>query len=163
VEKLIACAAEGQRHKVEASQPMWASLMTHETEVLVKTFRCLAALITLLIVTAACSQTTSVFELNVGDCFKDPGGGNIAEVEVVFCEDTHDLEVFFIDEIEQVEEYPGRNYLADYSENICDNALATYTPPAGYLTADITSAYPSPQQWQDGERSVVCVVRIASG
>ncbi len=121
------------------------------------------ALLALVALVAACSQTTSVFELKVGDCFKDPGGGNIAEVEVVFCEDAHELEVFFIDEIEDLEEYPGRNHLARYSEDVCDIALAAYMPPAGYLTVDITSAYPSPQQWQDGERSVICVVRITPG
>ena len=123
----------------------------------------LSALLLGTLLLASCSQTTSVFELNVGDCFKDPGGGNIAEVEVVFCEDAHDLEVYFIDEIEDVEEYPGRNSLAISSAELCDTALLAYQPPPGYLIVEPTSAYPSPQQWIDGERSVVCVVRIAPG
>jgi hypothetical protein len=129
-------------------------------EVLMGRLRMSATLVAFMLLLAACSQTTSVFELEVGDCFKDPGGGNIAQVEVVFCDDAHEFEVFFVDEIEEVGEYPGRNYLADYSEDVCDSALADYTPPLGYLTVEFTSAYPSPQQWRDGERSVVCVARI---
>ena len=135
---------------------------SHGLEVFVRTLRPLALLLGTLLL-AACSQTTSVFDLNVGDCFKDPGGGNIAEVEVVFCEDAHNLEVYFIDEIEGIDEYPGRNQLASSSAELCDTALLAYTPPAGNLIVGPTSAYPSPQQWIDGERSVICVVRIAPG
>jgi hypothetical protein len=108
---------------------------------------------------------TSVFSLQVGDCFNDEGTGldqemvEVAAVPTVPCEDPHDNEVFLVDDITLSGAYPGDEEIYLEASDLC---LAAF---AGYVGRDYESSQydvfpltPTRQGWNEGDREVVCAL-----
>jgi hypothetical protein len=107
-------------------------------------------------------EETSVFDLEVGDCFGSAAGA-LETVEVVDCSDTHIYEVFALldHEAGDDEAYPGDEEIGEYGDEACRE------PFTGYVGHDyetsvywITTVTPSAETWAEGDREVVCTLRL---
>jgi hypothetical protein len=108
---------------------------------------------------------TSVFDLEVGDCFDDPQGSGsgpaiVEDVETVDCAQPHDNEVFFLYDLEGDGGYPGLEAVrADGNERCADEF-------EGYVGAPVDETdlyaeallYPNATSWDAGDREIVCAL-----
>ena len=111
--------------------------------------------LTVALIATACSG--NVFDLEVGQCFDDPDDfGEVANVDIVDCEEPHDNEVYHLFDIPDGD-YPGAS--AVDSEAV-DGCLAAFDAYVGteYLDSrlEIRYLYPSSDTWGQGDREVVC-------
>jgi hypothetical protein len=111
---------------------------------------------------AAQGEETSVFDLEVGDCFSATGD-QVETVDVVDCEQAHIYEVFavFDHEAGDDEPYPGDDALLEYADSECQPHFEEYVA-ADYETSIywITSVTPSADTWGDGDREIVCTLKL---
>lgn len=104
---------------------------------------------------AAC--TTSVFDLEVGDCLTDPGNGQIDAVDVVSCDDEHAYEVYANLSI------PDELGLADAATFALDGCYRAFPEYVGVefdaSIYDFTWLEPTNESWeQRGDRTVNCLL-----
>ncbi|MGH9184367.1 MAG: septum formation family protein [Acidimicrobiales bacterium] len=101
---------------------------------------------------------TSVFELEVGDCFDDPASGDsVEEVEVLDCDDPHDNEIFFLFDVDG-DEFPGESGIKNQAQDRCTDEFETYVGTSldeSELDADALLV-PTEGSWEQGDREVVC-------
>jgi hypothetical protein len=108
-------------------------------------------------------EVTSVFDLETGDCFLAPEGEQASEVSVVPCDATHIYEAFhvFDHEAGPDEPYPGDEELLNYADGQCRGPFEDYV---GIDYDDsiywITSVSPSEDTWADGDREIVCALKL---
>jgi hypothetical protein len=97
--------------------------------------------------------------LSVGDCFQVPEEVDIVVVEVVPCDDPHDLEVFALRELPHSPDdpYPGILAVEESAFTTCFDDFQPYVG-AQYETSalDIFWIVPSSGSWEEGDRAVVC-------
>jgi Septum formation len=109
---------------------------------------------------AETGETTSVFDLEVGDCFSAEND-QLETVGVVPCDEEHEYEVFsvFDHEAGGGEPYPGDDELIAYADEACQPTFEEYVG-ADYQTSIwfITSLTPSAETWAVGDREIVCTV-----
>ena len=109
---------------------------------------------------APSGEETSVFELEVGDCFS-ADRDQLETVTVVDCEASHEYEVFALidDEAGADEPYPGDAEVLDYADTQCQPPFEAYVGH-DYQTSIwyITSLSPSEETWADGDREIVCTL-----
>lgn len=114
------------------------------------------------ILLASCSG--NVFSLKVGDCFNDPSDfqSDIANVDKVDCEESHDNEVFALFDIEE-DSFPGLASLNRTAEDGCSVAFFPYVGRSHRTSAlEIWWLTPSSQSWGSGDREVVCALYDAT-
>lgn len=107
---------------------------------------------------------TSLGGLSVGDCFQVPLEVDIVVVEVVPCDDSHDMEVFAVSELPGSPDDPYPGVLA-VDESAFTTCLGDFKPYVGadYETSqlDIFWLVPGSGSWEEGDRTVVCsLVRL---
>jgi hypothetical protein len=106
----------------------------------------------------ASGEETSVFDLEVGDCFS-VDSDQFDTVLVVDCEQPHEYEVFhvFDHEAGPDEPYPGDDALFEFADTECQPPFEEYVDQ-DYQTSIwyITSITPSADTWADGDREIVC-------
>jgi hypothetical protein len=106
-------------------------------------------------------EETSVFDLEVGDCFGSAADA-LEAVEVVDCADTHIYEVFALldHEAGEDEAYPGDEEIGEYGDEACREPFTDYVGH-DYETSVywITTVTPSAETWAEGDREVVCTLR----
>jgi hypothetical protein len=111
---------------------------------------------------SAGGEETSVFDLEVGDCFSATGD-EVESVTVVDCDEPHIYEVFavFDHEAGEDEPYPGDDALLEYADSECQPHFEDYVG-ADYETSVywITSVTPSEQTWDDDDREIVCTLKL---
>ncbi len=103
----------------------------------------------------ACS--TSVFDLEVGDCLDDPGNGQVESVDVVGCDEDHSFEVYAN---LTVPEDVGLTGAATFALDGCYEAFPEYVgiefEASDY---DFTWLEPTAESWeQRGDRTVTCML-----
>jgi hypothetical protein len=107
-------------------------------------------------------EQTSVFDLEVGDCFS-ASGQQVEFVGVVDCERSHVYEVFavFDHEAGDADSYPGDQEIQDYADAACQPEFETFVG-TDYESSRwyITSVTPSEQTWADGDREIVCTLNL---
>lgn len=105
---------------------------------------------------------TSVFDLEVGDCFSE-GAQSLSSVFVVGCGQPHIYEVFSVlqYDADATAAYPGDASMMEEADSLCR------VPFPGYVGTDYaTSAYwittiaPSSSTWAEGDREIVCTLRF---
>lgn len=105
-------------------------------------------------------EETSVFDLEVADCFSTDSD-QLETVNVVDCEQPHEHEVFalFDHTAGDGEPYPGDDELIEYADTECQPPFEEYVGH-DYQTSIwyITSLTPSAETWADGDREVVCTL-----
>jgi hypothetical protein len=109
---------------------------------------------------AVSGEETSVFDLEVGDCFS-VDSDQFDTVLVVDCEHPHEYEAFhvFDHEAGPDEPYPGDDPLFDFADTECQPPFEEYVDHE-YQTSVwyITSITPSEETWADGDREIVCTL-----
>lgn len=103
---------------------------------------------------------TSVFELEVGDCFSAESD-SILFVSVVDCEQSHTYEAFFVFDHEAGpdEEYPGDDAMLTYADDACRPPFEEFVG-MDYESSIwyITSVTPSAETWAEGDREIICTL-----
>jgi len=105
-------------------------------------------------------EETSVFDLDVGDCFS-ADSDQLETVDVVDCEQTHEYETFALIDHEagDDEPYPDEQELLEYADTICQPPFESFVEH-DYQSSIwyITTLTPSEETWADGEREIVCTL-----
>ena len=102
----------------------------------------------------------NVFDLAVGTCFDDPGGGDeVSEVPVVECDEPHDNEVYASFTLDDGD-FPGDEQVAASAEEGC---LGRFDEWAGIAYADsrLVASYfaPTESSWDSlDDREIICYV-----
>ena len=108
-------------------------------------------------------EETSVFDLEVGDCFGATTADQVDSVVVVDCEETHIYEVFALVDHEAGgdEAYPGDDAIGQYAADVCSGPFTDYVDH-DYETSVywITTVTPSAETWADGDREIVCTLKL---
>lgn len=105
-------------------------------------------------------ETTSVFDLEVGDCFS-ADDDELEAVAVVPCDEEHEYEVFSVFDHEAGGDaaYPGDEELVSYADTACRPAFEEFVgTDADSSIWFITSLTPSAETWATGDREIVCTV-----
>ena len=105
-------------------------------------------------------EATSVFDLEVGDCFSVESD-ELVTVAVVDCEQLHEYEAFALVDHEALEAdpHPGDEAMLEYGNTACQAPFQEYVG-SEYETSIwyITSVLPSEETWAAGDREFVCTV-----
>ena len=103
----------------------------------------------------ACGGGTSVFSLEVGDCFDDSPSQatELSEVDEVPCSESHDNEVYAVGDHPANSDapYPGGNALDDYSTGYCLSEFGNYVG-IDYQDSRLDLAYLLPDTGRMGGR-----------
>lgn len=110
------------------------------------------------------SGTLAAFDLQLGDCFNDPGSGEVEAVGVVPCTEAHDFEVYHVFTLDDGT-YPGTEVIQD---KWIDGCLAEFEPFVGtsfdVSILDISAIFPTQQSWEElGDRVILCSVTAVDG
>ncbi len=108
-------------------------------------------------------EDQSVFDLQVGTCFNDPGSADeIQSVGSVPCETLHDNEVFALIEYPAGpdEAYPGREVVQDFADEECKGQLFTDYVGTEYQFSRFfaTQLTPTDGSWAQGDREIICLL-----
>jgi len=104
--------------------------------------------------------STPVDSLSVGDCFDDPGGDEIASVDLIDCTELHDFEIFALVQLTgNGESFPGDDALV---EELAEQCLSRFDGYVGrdFATSvyDISGLTPLEDSWSGGDREGVCLL-----
>ena len=115
-------------------------------------------------VTTAPSTAISATELQVGDCLNDlTNSTDVSSLPSVDCAQPHQGEVFAVFDLPPGP-YPGADGVDDLVSKGCNARLAEYSPSAPSDDAvGLFSVYPLEQNWERGDREVVCIAKATSG
>jgi len=115
-------------------------------------------------VTTAPSTAISATELQVGDCLNDlTNSTDVSSLPSVDCAQPHQGEVFAVFDLPPGP-YPGADGVDDLVSKGCNARLAEYSPGAPSDDAvGLFSVYPLEQNWERGDREVVCIAKATSG
>ena len=115
-------------------------------------------------VTTAPSTAISATELQVGDCLNDlTNSTDVSSLPSVDCTQPHEGEVFAVFDLPPGP-YPGAAGVDDLVSKGCNARLAEYSPGAPSDDAvGLFSVYPLEQNWERGDREVVCIAKATSG
>ena len=106
------------------------------------------------------SGETSVFDLEVGDCFSAESD-QLDTVLVVDCAQPHEYEAFHVFDHDAGADapYPGDDALFDFADTECQPPFEEFVGH-DYQTSIwyITSLTPSEETWADGDREIVCTL-----
>lgn len=105
---------------------------------------------------------TSVEDLSVGDCFKDPGTESISEVDTVDCTEPHGYEMFAtVILVGDNGSWPGDFELFEEAYDACLEPFLTYTglslDDTGYMW-EYTPFIPLQESWAEGGRDALCTL-----
>jgi hypothetical protein len=107
---------------------------------------------------------TSVFDLVTGNCF-GTSEGPLSTVLVVDCGQPHVYEVFALvtHEGDESAAYPGDDAMSEYGDTACQVPFESYVG-RDYATSAywITTISPSVDTWAQGDREIVCTLRMGS-
>jgi hypothetical protein len=109
---------------------------------------------------ASKGEETSVFELEVGDCFS-ADSDTINSVVVVDCAQPHTYEAFFVFDHDAGpdEAFPGDDVILEYADTACRPPFEEFVGK-DYESSIwyITSVTPSAETWATGDREIVCTL-----
>jgi hypothetical protein len=105
-------------------------------------------------------------ELKVGDCFDDPSGDVVTDVQHHPCTEAHTAEVIFVGDVAGDQAtYPADAVVDDFVEARCLPAWTSYTGKDLLTETVLRLGYyvPSPEGWSDGDREVLCYAAREDG
>lgn len=122
--------------------------------------RFLLVLLVLSAALVACGDDTSVFSLEVGDCFDDPAdqADVVSSVATVDCAEPHDNEIYY--EFSMTESvFPGREATVEAAGLRCLEQFEGFVGKS-YETSDleIYPVTPTSESWDQGDRVVYCAL-----
>jgi hypothetical protein len=99
----------------------------------------------------------------VGDCFDRPESPDVTAVPTVDCTEPHDFEAYAVLELDDGP-FPGDEQVATRARRGCNDRFAGYVGvPPGESGLVVVPVAPDAEQWEDGNRTVTCVVTIRPG
>ena len=105
-------------------------------------------------------EDVSVFDLEIGDCFR-ADGDQVESVTVVACDQPHVYEAFGIVDHEagDDEPYPGDEAIVEYADTECQAGFEAFVG-LDYESSIwyITSVTPSEETWSQGDREIICTL-----
>ena len=105
-------------------------------------------------------EETSVFDLEVGDCFS-ADSDQIETVLVVDCAQPHTYEAYFLFDHEAGPDdpYPGDQEILEFADGECRPPFEEFVGK-DYDTSIwyITSVTPSAETWEAGDREIICTL-----
>jgi hypothetical protein len=106
----------------------------------------------------------SATALKVGDCVNGlKNTTNLLSLPGVPCAQAHEGEVFAVFDL-PAGDYPGSAAVDDQVSRECNDRLTGYSPSAGSdPDIGLFSVYPLQQNWNRGDRQVVCLATASSG
>lgn len=116
------------------------------------------------LVLTACSSSSSIYSLKVGDCLESSQFTTEYDKEATTtsCSALHDLEVYsstlFTDE--EYPEYPGRDPMSEAAQNYCFSQFEAFVGiPYEQSVLDINWMYPTRDSWENaGDREILCLI-----
>ena len=105
-------------------------------------------------------EETSVFDLEIGDCFSTDSD-TIETVLVVDCEQPHTYEAYFLFDHEAGPDadYPGDQEILEFADSECRPPFEEFVGK-DYESSIwyITSVTPSAETWDVGDREIICTL-----
>ncbi len=115
-------------------------------------------------VSAATDSTKTIDRMNVGECFADPGLGEITTVEELACDEPHELEVFHRGTLMGFSSFPAEDVMFDVTDAGCIEAFAGYVGTSYENSSFYFSVIsPTSLSWRQGDRDYICLLTPASG
>ncbi|MFT4235709.1 MAG: septum formation family protein [Microbacterium sp.] len=113
--------------------------------------------------TSTDSDTTSVFDIHPGDCASMPPEGDVENLDLISCDEPHDVEVYYEFNIPEGDgTYPGEDSVTEQADQGCYDAFEDFI---GISYDDSTLYYnyfyPTEDTWTDTslqDRLVSCLV-----
>jgi hypothetical protein len=103
-------------------------------------------------------QSTPIQERSPGECFNNPSGEEVSEVDLIDCSDPHELEVFASVTLVGGA-YPGDAALFERAFDSCLGFFESYVgEPYETSILYMFPFTPAEGTWNDGERNALCVV-----
>jgi hypothetical protein len=102
---------------------------------------------------------TSVFDLEVGDCFDDPTStGEVSEVPTIDCAEPHDNEVYAAYDYDG-DSFPGDDAMVAAADEGCQDRFESFVG-IGYFESALyyTHLVPTQESWDSGDREIICVL-----
>jgi len=116
-----------------------------------------------LVLMALIRGSGAVSSIDAGDCFQDPGAGEISRLDTVECTETHDFEAIGRVQLDDGP-YPGDIGIVVGAVERCLTLFEPYVGAPFDETELLVDAFvPTPQSWDDGDRDALCVVFQADG
>jgi putative regulator of septum formation len=105
-------------------------------------------------------EATSVFDLDVGQCYNTPTETDVTEVNVVDCDDPHQYEIYALPRhpAGPDEDFPGEEEIGAFSDEACLGAAFEDYVGVDYQSSELLafSLQPSAQTWAIGDREFIC-------
>ena len=121
----------------------------------------LFVLVVTLAATGVIDDEVSVSSLDPGDCVDlDPTEDEIDELPLVDCDEPHDGEVYFVDEVDiEGDDFPGVPALAAEIERQCTGSPFEEYVGTPYRSSEIGLFFLHPIEdgWERGDREFVCI------
>ena len=110
------------------------------------------------------SGELAAFDLQLGDCFNDPGLDQVETVTVVPCSLSHDFEVYHLFQMDDGP-YPGADAIRDEWIQGCLAEFESFVGISFDVSAlDISAIFPTEESWNElDDREVLCSVTAVSG
>ena len=106
--------------------------------------------------------STSVEDLNAGDCFNDPGSEAISQVDTVDCTEPHDYEMFASTVLVGNDgAWPGEFELFEEAYESCLAPFLAYTgvsPDDAVYIWQYDAFAPTEDSWAEGSREALCTL-----
>jgi hypothetical protein len=103
-------------------------------------------------------QSKPIQERSPGECFNNPRGDEVSEIDLIDCADPHDLEVFANVSLTGGA-FPGDDALVEQAFGSCLDFFEPYVgEPYETSILYMFPFTPAEGTWNDGERNAVCVV-----
>jgi hypothetical protein len=100
-------------------------------------------------------------DLEVGQCVElDIDATEIASLPLADCDEVHQGEVFFVEELEDGGSYPGEESVIQRGQELCSGDAFEAFVGSPYLESEleIYTLYPTEETWDRGDREVACIV-----
>ena len=106
----------------------------------------------------------SATALRVGDCINNlRDSNNVQSLPGVPCSQPHEGEVFAVFDL-PAGAYPGGAAVEDQVTKECNDRITSYSPGSAQdPDVGLFSVYPLEQNWNSGDRQVVCIATAKSG
>ena len=105
-------------------------------------------------------EETSVFDLEVGDCFS-ADSDEVATVLIVDCDQPHTYEAYFVFDHQAGpgDAYPGDQEILEFADGECRPPFEEFVGK-DYESSIwyITSIPPSADTWEAGDREIICTL-----
>jgi len=111
------------------------------------------------------APTVRVDTLDVEDCFSPADADTFVDrVQVIDCDEPHQMEVFAQYEVDDVDAYPGGNELTFAAQDECQSRFEDYVGQSYWTSElDFITLTPSFSTWDVGDRTVTCLLVAGDG